>query len=81
MMPYIIILLVALFIAIIAYSLSNENKIVEKAEKSESMFNVYYILAVMTSSKYHNNSSNDGNVLDGFVAFIFVVGLVILTSC
>jgi hypothetical protein len=59
MTPYIIIGVIALIVAIIAYSLKNEEKIVEKAEKSNSMFNFYHMLAVMTSSKYNNYKASD----------------------
>lgn len=62
MTPYIIIGVIALIVAIIAYSLKNEEKIVEKAEKTNNMFNFYHVLATLTSSKYKNYKENEAEI-------------------
>ena len=62
MTPYIIIGVIALIVAIIAYSLKNEEKIVEKAEKANNMFNFYHVLATLTSSKYKNYKENEAEI-------------------
>lgn len=52
MITYIIIAVIALLVAVAAYSIKNEEQIVEKAQKSKNMFNFYHMLAVMTSPTY-----------------------------
>lgn len=59
-MIYIILAIVALVIAVGCYALKNEKKIVEKAEKTNNMFNFYHVLATLTSSKYKNYKENEG---------------------
>ena len=58
-MIYIILAIVALVIAVGCYALKNEEKIVEKAEKTNNMFNFYHVLATLTSSKYRNYKETD----------------------
>ena len=59
MITYIIIAVIALLVAVAAYSIKNEEKIVEKAQKSKNMFNFYHMLAVMTSPTYKGYISTD----------------------
>lgn len=59
MITYIIIAVIALLVAVAAYSIKNEEKIVEKAQKSKNMFNFYHMLAVMTSPTYKGYLSTD----------------------
>lgn len=61
-MIYIILAIVALVIAVGCYALKNEKKIVEKAEKTNSMFNFYHVLATLTSSKYKNYKENEAEI-------------------
>ena len=51
---YVIALAIVLVIAIVCglYALNNEEKVLEKANKTNSMFNFYHILALMTSPNY-----------------------------
>lgn len=59
MITYIVIAVIALLVAVAAYSIKNEEKIVEKAQKSKNMFNFYHMLAVMTSPTYKGYISTD----------------------
>ena len=61
-MIYIILAIVALVIAVGCYALKNEKKIVEKAEKTNNMFNFYHVLATLTSSKYKNYKENEAEI-------------------
>lgn len=58
---YVIVLAIVLVIAILCglYALNNEEKILEKANKANSMFNFYHIIALMTSPKYKGYVSTD----------------------
>ena len=47
-----ILIIIAVVVIAIAIALNNEQKIVEKAEKTNNMFNFYHILALMTSPTY-----------------------------
>ena len=47
-----ILIIIALVICAIAFVLKNEEAIVEKAEKTNNMFNFYHILALMSSPTY-----------------------------
>lgn len=58
-MIYIILGIIVVILGLIAYGLENEKKVVEKAEKSNNMFNFYHVLATMTSSKYRNYKETD----------------------
>ena len=60
MITYIIIIaVITLLAAIAAYSIKNEEKIVEKAQKSKNMFNFYHMLALMTAPGYKGYNSTD----------------------
>ena len=69
MTAYIIIACIALVVAIIAFSLKNEEKIVERAEKTNSMFNFYHILAVLTSPNYKGyiSSKEEQKAMDDYL--------------
>ena len=58
---YVIALAIVLVIAIVCglYALNNEEKVLEKANKTNSMFNFYHILALMTSPNYKGYVSTD----------------------
>ena len=47
-----ILFIIALVVFAIAFVLKNEEAIVEKAEKTNNMFNFYHILALMSSPTY-----------------------------
>ena len=59
MITYIIIGIFALLLAVVIYALDNQDKVVEKAQKSKNMFNFYHMLALMTAPGYKGYNSTD----------------------
>jgi hypothetical protein len=54
-----ILIILAVVVIAIAIVLNNEQSIVEKAEKTNNMFNFYHILALMTSPNYKGYVSTE----------------------
>jgi hypothetical protein len=59
MITYIVIGIFVLLLAVVIYALDNQEKVVEKAQKSKNMFNFYHILALMTAPGYKGYNSTD----------------------
>lgn len=56
-MTYVYIAIGILFVVLITamcYAIKHEEEVLEKAEKTNNMFNFYHVLALLTSSKYKN---------------------------
>ena len=62
-MTYVYIAIGRLFVVLITamcYAIKHEEEVLEKAEKTNNMFNFYHVLALLTSSKYKNyNPTNE----------------------
>ena len=52
-------IMAGIIIGAIVFALNHEKTIVEKAEKTNNMFNFYHVLALLTSSKYQNYKPTD----------------------
>ena len=67
---FVILAIVVAVLSVVAYALRHEQKIVEKAEKVNSMFNFYHIVALMTSPKYKNykESTEEIDALEKYLA-------------
>jgi hypothetical protein len=59
MITYIVIGIFVLLLAVVIYALDNQEKVIEKAQKSKNMFNFYHILALMTAPGYKGYNSTD----------------------
>lgn len=64
-----ILFIIAVVVFAIAFVLKNEEAIVEKAEKTNNMFNFYHVLAVLTSPNYKGyiSSKEEQKAMDDYL--------------
>jgi len=77
-MIYVIIALLVTIFGLWCFTIANEGKIVEKANKTDNVFNIYYILATLFSSKFNNDGTQEYEPSELNIGTVILVGIIVV---